>query len=322
MSPEQAVKFLECLRAPNIHIKGDGWVNASCPLARWTHRTRHDAAPSFGLLVKSSEPATYNCFACRKGTAAELLQAVEFYTQGKDASGYQFSVARQILADEELCLAVLPSYDDPSESMQHFEEWPLYWLESFKPVQFFAPAWDYLMGRQVSEDTIEKHRLCFDSHRSMIVCPYFTVLGKFAGARGRSILADTTGIRKHYDYSFKGMNNARLVWYNEQALDLDGPVVVVEGQFDCWRVEQVWPKVVANLTARPTLRKMVKLSDAGRVVQIPDNDETGALSEEVYQAMVKGLAIDLRTVHLPAGVKDPDECHPDFLRDVILDALK
>jgi hypothetical protein len=320
MTLQQAVKFLECLRASNITARGE-WVRASCPLAPWLHQSRHDTSPSFGLVVKQGKRAAFHCFACQSGSAEELVQMIELYTAKVDSSGYNFNLAHSILVDEEVGLAAFAGHDIAPDPLQSFQEWPLYWLESFKAVQFHAPAWEYLMGRNVSEATATRHKLRFDSHRQMIVCPYFTVYGKFAGARGRSILPEATGIRKHYEYSYKDVNNARLVWYNEQALDLPGPVVVVEGQFDCWRVEQTWPKVVGNLTARPTKEKLAKLCQSGIVVQIPDNDATGAMSEAAYQEMMKGMGVSLRTIHLPAGVKDPDECHPDFLRDVIIDAV-
>jgi 5S rRNA maturation endonuclease (ribonuclease M5) len=149
----------------------------------------------------------------------------------------------------------------------------------------------------------------------MVVAPYYDVFGRLAGARGRSILPDPT--KKHHDYSFNGHNNCRMVWYNEQVLNLPGPVVVVEGQFDCWRVSTVYPKVVANLTAKPSDEKFKKLCDSQEVIQIPDNDDAGDGSIATYSKLAKKYGIKHRVVTLDHSVKDPAECHPSYLKGIL-----
>lgn len=321
MSPDQAVLFLEAIQTKNVWNKGNGWVVASCPLARWLHQNKSDSTPSFGLLAKTGEASHYHCFACGSGSPESLLHTLIMYTQQSGMEGYNFKAAHAILSAEELEVLPLPEYAETKQSSKVFQEWPKYWIDSFVPVGFVASASEYLAGRGVSLETIEKHNLRFDSHRQMIVCPYYTVFGKLAGARGRSILPDATGGDKHYDYKWQEVSNAKLVWYNEQALQLPGPGVVVEGQFDCWRVELRWPKVVANMTALPWIEKMRRLSDMESGVHIPDTDATGQKSAVEYQSMAAQVGLQLKTLKLPDGVKDPDECHPDFLFDRIQELI-
>lgn len=318
MTPDQAVTFLECLRATNIRIKGNGWVIASCPLAQWTHKNHHDSAPSFGLTIKNGQRTGYHCFACRSGSIEELIGAIELYAKGQE--GYNFKTARDIMNEEELLITPL-TYDDEEKKGSQFVEWPQYWLQSFKPVDYVQAAMDYLKFRNVSATTIKTFDLRYDSKREMIVCPYHTVYGKFAGARGRSIHDDAEF--RHFDYTWNGVNNAGRVWYGEQALNLGGPVVMVEGQFDVWRTIYAWQKTVGNLTAKPTEEKMSKLSDAGVLVHIPDPDEAGQQSKETVRRYCKQFGIKYYCVDLPQGEEklDPDKCHPQYLNDRIMDAL-
>ena len=315
MDAESGVAFLQALHCQKIRIKDNGWIEAACPLAKWLHKHAVDNSPSFGLSISSGERSHYSCFACRHGSVEELLQTLELYTAGKSHQ-YDFKLCHQLL-DEEQQILPLPEYGGKKSGAVEFEEWPAYWLNSFQSSSWADPAIKYLAYRNVSPTTQKVFDLRYDSKRQMIVAPYYDVFNRFAGARGRSILSEATGASKHYDYSWQGKNNYRLVWYNEPVLNLSGPIVVVEGQFDCMRVAQVFPKVVAALTAKPTFEKMKKLGDCPFIIQIPDTDETGKMSMSVYAEMCAQLGIGYKMLWLDEGVKDPDQCHPDYLKEKI-----
>lgn len=319
MTAEQCVLFLQALGAKQIKAKSNGWVEATCPLAPWTHTSGVDHHPSFGLTIKPGERSYFSCFACRSGSAEELIQALELYTKDHP-QGMDFQTCRKILSDE-LFVIPLPEYSEHPILDTQFVEWPAYWLESFQKTAWADSAASYLSERKVEPSTQDHFDLRYDSKREMIVAPYHDVFGRFAGARGRSIHPDASGAGKHFDYSFNGRNNARFVWYNELVLNDPGPVVVVEGQFDCWRVALVYQKVVAALTAKPSLEKMKKLADAGIIIHIPDTDAAGAESIEVYRKFCNQLQMEYRLVKLGEGVKDPDDCHPDYLKDCIKSKL-
>lgn len=302
---------------------------ASCPLARWSHQSGHDHNASFGLHVEEGGQSNFNCFGCcRSGSAEELLQAIEMYCKG-DPGGRDFKSARALLDEE---LDILPLEYSVTSQEQVFSPWSQAWLDSFYPVGACPQARAYLDQRTVPEDTWLKHELKYDNLRRMIVAPYWNAHGTLAGARGRSVLQDT--MMKHYDYTWNGVNNARLVWYNEPCLTLPGWVVVVEGQFDCWRVEQRWDKVVANLTAKLTWEKMKKLAYSDGVIHLPDPDEAGEVSAVEAAVMAKEMGLPYRRIQLPqlppmefAGgtlkplKMDPDRCHPDFLYNKIVESI-
>lgn len=318
MTPERAKTFLMAIGRPNAIQRGS-WVTSSCPLALWTHKSGKDSTPSFGLsLGKNSR---YNCFACGKGSVEELLGAVELYA--KDSSlGLDFKLARSMLDEEFQEEVSMPEYlEFPSSEEQEFQELPEYWLESFQSIHEFPEAVLWLAKRDnglgVPVYQWSEFDLKYDPSRSMVVAPFRNVFGKLAGARGRSILSGVTGWQKHWDYSWNKIRNTRLVWFNEQALQYEGPVVVVEGQFDCMRVSEKYRKVVANLTALPTWPKMQRLLQSNAVILICDNDEAGEKAEKEYRYFCTSNNLFLSVLSLPIDVKDPGECHPDWLYEQI-----
>lgn len=313
MTVEQGIAFLEALRAKQIRVKDSGWIEASCVLAPWTHKNHADHTPSFGLRVVPGERTFFSCFACRSGSAEELLQVLELYARH---GPYDFARCHQLLSDDEQTVVALPEYQEFGQPGPVFIEWPQYWLDSFKLAEWVPEASTYLAGRGVAKDTVMQFDLRWDSKRQMVVAPYRDVYGRLAGARGRSIVVGE-GSHKHFDYTYQNVNNARLCWYYEQSLNLPGPVVVVEGQFDVMRVAQVFPKVVGALSAKPTWEKMKKLSESPCVIQIPDRDEAGQLSVQRYREMCGKLSIPYQYIWLDEGVKDPDDAHPEYLRDRI-----
>jgi hypothetical protein len=253
MTTEQALVFLDALRVKNIFVKDNGWIIGSCPLAKWLHKSHADHSPSFGLNVAPGTKSYFMCFACRQGSAEELVAVIEMYSQHQPDRDYDFLRCHQILSEEEYVVP-LPAYGEFGPPGQAFSEWPAYWLDSFQKAEWVDTSMNYLNHRGVSMTTIKQFDLRYDPKRQMIVAPYRDVFDRLAGARGRAI--DPQATKKHYDYSFQNVNNARLVWFNEPVLNLSGPVVVVEGQFDCMRVVQAFPKVVANLSSKPTVEKM------------------------------------------------------------------
>jgi DNA primase len=290
-------------------------------LAPALHQNHKDTNPSFGMSYAPDETSRYNCFACGHGSAIELIQAMEFHGIKAD-----FAKAREILEAEELEVVPLPGYGEFQINEVHFvyRPWPEMWLEQFQSAQYVPLARDYLLNRDVTLAEMQKFDLRWDVKRMMVVFPIREAYGTLAGARGRSVMPDASGPDKHHDYSHEGTpKNIKGVWYNEQALHLPGPVVVVEGQFDCLRMAKAWPKTVGNLTALPTDEKLMKLALTDGVIHIPDADKTGTQSIAKFQAGLLKYGTPYRAIDLKEhGVKDPGECHPDFLLGMVQAAAK
>jgi hypothetical protein len=326
---EQTKAFLKALQCKNIQPKPDGkWLRCSCPLAPWTHQNHKDSHPSFAITVSEHEEPMFNCFTCMHGSGASLLQTLEMYWHSAPkVFGLPDGIhkARGILDGAKLIPYELPGYEFQTGEHKVFVPWPEVYLQSFSKVEHVPLAKEYLhcdrlhtnmFGQQCRDftpDAIKAFDLRYDHAKGMVVFPYRDGYGRLAGMRGRSIAK-----KGHYDYTFNGVNNASLVWFNEVALDLPGWVVVVEGQMDVMRVAMCWPKVVGNLTAKPSAFKLGNLiNNAVGTILIPDTDKAGQDSIEAYKLFHMKHNHPFRVLHLPSVVKDADDCSPAYLFDRI-----
>ena len=95
MIAEQILALLDALHVKKAKIKGNGWVEGCCPLARWTHKNGTDSTPSFGVSINPAGPSHYSCFACQHGSIEELVQVLELYSKDTPG-GYDFALCHQL----------------------------------------------------------------------------------------------------------------------------------------------------------------------------------------------------------------------------------
>lgn len=320
----KAAGILALLKALGVNNakEGNDWVQSSCPLGPYTHVGGADHNPSFGVQVTKGQ-SHFNCFVCEHGTLDELVSTFAYHWERNPVGGMYVDLkkAREILEVEGGEIEGLPDYED-SQTVQPFEEWPTWILDNWTPVQLVAQAMEYLtVGRTVhgaqpvSEEQAIAANLRWDADFSRIVAPFWNVYGRFAGARGRSTLPDVPKAYRHYDYRWQGRSNTKLVWYGEQALELEGPLIVVEGQFDLINISQVYPKVVANLTAKPSKQKMMKAVQSDGLLFMLDNDDTGQTVKEQYVEYAERYKVPFGVIDYPKEWKDPASVPPDWLHE-------
>lgn len=316
MSPEQGKEFLEALGAKNPQQHGD-WLRSSCVLAPWLHKSGKDSNPSFGLSVREGESSHFHCFSCRSGGLDTLLQTLEFLQQTSPRNLLMdIQRAREIASDDSAKVYPLPQYSEFGVASKHFEALPEWLLQSFLPAVHSPRAIEYLVHRGFDESDALKFDLRYDTGRDMLVFPYRDVHGRFAGMRGRAVDHDHAVGYRHHDYEWQDLNNSQFVWWNEPCLQLPGPVVVCEGQMDGMRVARVYPKVVANLTAKPIPGKIKKLQYADAAILLNDNDEAGRIANQKYIQQL-GEQMLVAIPEFPDGVKDPDAAGEDWIRSVL-----
>lgn len=315
---EQSLRlFLQAVNAKQIEVKGK-WLVATCPLAPFLHSGGTDNSPSFGIRLGNENP--FNCFVCERGSLHKLVSTLDFHLSKAPAMQvfYNLKAARDILDGAELDFVPLPDFEDTSLD-QKFVPWPESVLNLFGKIEDAPQAIEYLAKRDGALNVLQSiaAELRYDHHKKMIVAPYRNAYGTLSGLRGRSIDPECPKAYRHYDYLYEGVSNAPLVWYNEPALMLDGPVVVVEGQFDCQHVRKVWPKVIANLTAKPSQAKLKKLSGCDQVIILGDNDDAGRHGTKIYQEYLLAQGVQVGVLEMPKEFHDPAQLPLDWLHKAL-----
>lgn len=319
MELPQLKLFLAALGIHNLQHSGGEWAQASCPLAPFTHKGGKDGNPSFGVSVGVGE-GHFNCFVCTSGSMGALVQALEMYTKKRPEfkDRYDLKHARELLDEAKTHLAPLPKFSEFTPSpYAAFEEWPEWYLSHTEPWSKSLRATEYLDSRGVTPMVADHFELRWDEGRQTIGAPFRTASGRLAGMRGRGLEGAKL---KHYDYTWNKVNNTGLTWFNEQAFNLPGPLIIVEGQFDAMRV---WPhhrKVVAILSAKTTPYKLKKLKDVGPIALFLDNDETGINKthgtelEPGWVQKLDAMGVTNTVIEYPSETyKDPGEIpHPEL----------
>lgn len=309
----------------------DEWVMFSCLFAHHNHASGKDSTASAGIHITAGGASIYNCLACKvSGEITRILLELYALNKKSDIPSPHIATALEYMDEEDIFVYDPDEYTE-DEKVKGFVEFPDFWLKGFPSALACPEAMAYLKGRNVPDKVILDFDLRFDHARRAVGFPYYDEMHKkLAGMRARMI--DPSSEKKHHDYLYNSVNNTHTTWFRESKLDVEKPVVVVEGQFDCARVYQAYRNVTAILTAFPTKRKLEHLLQFDRIVWFSDNDTAGLKSSKDafdYYRANHGIKIDL-VRYQECDPKDPDSLDPKLLKyylseyvemdDLILDA--
>lgn len=295
-----------------------GWVHASCPLAKYRHEKGVDNNPSFGVVYNSGEAHKLeghaHCFSC--GYSGDVRDiAATLYSYG-DITPKDMGTISGLM--EDIQTGNLPlslsahSMDDPFPDPG--------WLTSFPRVTSqHVPAIQYLTERGVGAEVSDYFDIRFDPMRYRVVFPLYDRAQRFRGAIGRTLIPKPEGPRYFY-YPYKGNAPRGFTWFNEHALDLSKPVVVVEGIFDAMAIWPVYKNVTAALSIAFRAPGLGWHTSTKRWASMFDIGKGGQLAKGRLFEMVPSGS---RVWHLPPppGRDDPGECSPEEIRDQ-LETLK
>ena len=312
MKQAQVVQFLKLL---GVKVPADqsrsGWLVAGCPLAPWRHDSGMDKHPSFAIRQEVGD-AFCNCFSCGyHGKQSDLVLDMRQLNKQTPVDTFAFGQALQLIADAEDDLDGL-DLDTPDIEELLFGKnargkaakhvFPETWLDSFPPWDQSADARAYLKSRQVPPGLATLMGLRFDSFQRRICFPVRDFKRRLRGLHGRAIDPETDP--RYRMYTWQGQNNP-LIWLGESWVDLDLPIVVVEGPFDLLAVHRCYHNVVSPLFASPSLVKLRRMSDALEWVTLFDRGKGGdAGRAKVSQAMAGQIVHHLTP---PEHRKDPGE---------------
>ncbi|MBN7763669.1 hypothetical protein JYP52_21255 [Nitratireductor aquibiodomus] len=318
MKTDRLVKLLKMLNAKvPIAQQRAGWFVSSCPLAPWTHDGGTDKNPAFAVKKEGGD-AFCNCFACGfHGKLSALVLEVRHRNATQQELTVNWGDALTIIEDaeaEDYLNLDSPTIEDmlfgEKATLHEFPDW---WIESFPPVESVPFARDYLAERGVSLEVAKALDLRTDTKQQRVCFPVRDFYGRLVGLHGRAIKPEVDP--RYRMYLQAGRNNP-IVWLGESWVNLDKPIVVVEGPMDLASVYRVYRNVVSPLFVNPSMDKLMRMADALEWVTLYDRGKGGDIGREKVS---RTLRKDHVLVHLtpPEGAKDPGECTVDQLVDLL-----
>ena len=166
-------------------------------------------------------------------------------------------------------------------------------------------AWakKYLAERAVTPASAEQLDLRADTDQRRICFPVRDFKRRLVGLHGRAVDAHTEP--RYRMYLQAGKNNP-IVWLGEDWVDLNQPIVVVEGPFDLASVKRVYDNVVSPLFVNPSFAKMKRMTDALEWVTLYDRGAGGDAGRDKVSKLL-GHDHVITHLHPPKGRKDPGE---------------
>jgi DNA primase len=166
---------------------------------------------------------------------------------------------------------------------------------------------EYLVGRGISLDSIERFHLGYSENQDMVTVPVFSDNGIPVGFVARSIEG------KQFKNSTNLPRSKVLFGLNKNKFE---EIIVVESSFDAIKLNQIGFHAVATLGAnvsREQLRLLEKY--ATKIILAPDSDEAGQGFAKKITDAIKTREISL--IKIPEGKKDIG----DMTREEILLAI-
>jgi len=318
MKTDKIVQFLETVGVTNAQkFKRNGWVISRCPLGPWRHENGVSGPEVFGVRIDNGDPFC-RCFACNHhGSLGGLVQTIAKLKKDQPVEGFNLAQAQQLVYEAEETVEFdfdIPGIEDVLASRKdRFTEFPDWWLETFPPALDVSWARAYLEDRRVSPARAEKLDLRCDPNQHRVCFPVRDFAGRLMGLHGRAISHETEPRYRMYTYM---KTNNPLIWLGESWVDLDKPIIVVEGPFDMTSVMRVYGNTVTPLFATPSLEKLRRMSDALEWITIFDR---GAGGDRGRQRVTEALGKDhvIHHLHPPKGRKDPGEMTVEELKEML-----
>lgn len=252
------------------------WLDGPCPLAPWTHRTRQDRNPSFGVLAAENKPSAFICHACKHhGRLSRLFHLLSWFSG--DHARYKDLVDRANQAERHGTLADFEH--SRGERIGDLPEPPPDPLDEAVARGIYEPAIDvpaarqYLMRRGFSPETIEALNILADPEEGWIVHEVRGRQGELYGWTRRTWLPDGKPKVKDNDLPKRHLILGAETWTSGK------PLVLVEGVFDRARLYQEFGdrwNLGALLSSHlsPEKANIVRAFDHPTVLFL-DNDEAG-----------------------------------------------
>ena len=314
-------------------VSASGWVQATCPLAPFTHESGSDSRPSFGIYCNPKGKSSYYCFACgHKGSLPTLCyEMARAYNKPEWVELGHTIEREETTLVEETVIESLPDWDTKEvtckESLHVVDK-----KEAFKRYLSFlwsSEAVNYLRNVRHFDDSWGAWaELRWDQKEKRILFPIYDIDKNLLGFNGRAIYPEIQPKTRDYE----GLQKRRVL-LGEHLLksDKQNYVIITEGPFDYLRLRSYGLPAVALLGSVLTDEKAETLKKLGKtVIWCTDNDlagqkaiygQTDVVTGE-FQFHKGGLFklkdyVEQMTVTFPEGINDPDELSEQQALDVV-----
>lgn len=169
-------------------------------------------------------------------------------------------------------------------------------------------AADYLKGRKITRESVEKYLIGFSEKQDMITIPIFSPDNLCVGMVGRSIEGK----------QFKNTPNLprNKTFFNIQRNKVASKIFLVESSFDAIRIEQAGGRALASLGSsvskyqRDLLKKYFN-----SIILVSDNDDAGIT---MRNKLISSLGSMVIPAELPSNVKDVSDLDDKQIQKFIL----
>jgi len=248
----------------------------------------------------SKTSGDFYCFGCHE--SRDLVQFVMFCSKRN-----YFEAMRLIHSKKE--------HEDIGRELEKIlekkEEYKEFDIETVKRLNNTAlsshRAAQYLKGRGITKDSVEKYLIGYSEKQDMITIPIFSPDGICVGMVGRSIEG------KEFKNT-PGLPRSKTM-FNIQRNKVASKVFVVESSFDAIRIEQVGGKALATLGSNISRKQKDLLKKYfTSIIVVSDNDDAGRDMAEKLKMSLGNLVIEGR---LPESVKDVSDLDDEQLKTFI-----
>jgi DNA primase len=203
---------------------------------------------------------------------------------------------------------------EPFENLDKGDE-PLSTL-SAELVKKFCPAHlglDIVKQRGITQETIDRFHLRYDSKEGRLVFPVYTSKGALVGFRGRTTAPSNLKYREYSELLPKKQSlKGNGIWFGMQFVPSPTQkIILVEGEMDAVKLSQalgqragVWAAMGASIS-----NEQIKtiLAVKNPVLLFFDNDEAGIAAKNKLISKLSKLKPGIFVVTTYLNHKDPDE---------------
>lgn len=248
----------------------------------------------------SKESGLFYCFGCQESKG--LAEVVMFTTKRTFFEATRMIESKKI---ESNIVDDISKILAKNESLKEFDLSTVHRLNSVALSSHRAA--DYLRGRSITKDSVEKYLIGYSEKQDMITIPIFSVDNICLGMVGRSIegkqFKNTPGLPRNKTFFNISRNKAA------------DKIFLVESSFDAIRLEQVGAKALASLGASTSSyqRELLK-KYFNSIIVVSDNDDAGNTMKEKLKAALGSKVIAAK---LPEEIKDVSDMDDTSLKTFI-----